>query len=153
MTDESAALISHVKVAVEDLSTQVQSRAFRAANILRTATIEVLRGERSGRVYNIPGTHAKYKASAPGEAPAVRTGTFRNAWQQRTYAIATGDGYTIHAVVENGIRVKDGKLLGRILDEGAPRANILPRPYKQAVTDKAQPKIQVIFAEPYDLKG
>lgn len=38
-----------------------------------------LSGNRSGRVYRVPGTKTLYTASAPGEAPASRTGTLRNA--------------------------------------------------------------------------
>ncbi len=35
---------------------------------------QVLVGNRTGRTYNVPGTRKKYTASAPGEAPARRTG-------------------------------------------------------------------------------
>ena len=34
-------------------------------------------GQKSGRVYKIPGTDRTYQASAPGQAPAVRTGFLR----------------------------------------------------------------------------
>lgn len=35
---------------------------------------------RSGRIYQVPGTGRTYVASAPGEPPANRTGTYLNAW-------------------------------------------------------------------------
>lgn len=35
---------------------------------------QILIGDRTGRKYNVPGTKKKYTASAPGEAPARRTG-------------------------------------------------------------------------------
>ena len=40
----------------------------------KTLIGEVLVGNRRGRKYNVPGTKKKYTASAPGEAPARRTG-------------------------------------------------------------------------------
>ncbi len=50
-----------------------------ASIFLRDAIKETLTGNRSGRVYRVPGTKKDYTASAPGEAPASRTGTLRNA--------------------------------------------------------------------------
>ena len=35
-------------------------------------------GQKSGRVYKIPGTDRTYQASAPGQAPAAPTGFLRN---------------------------------------------------------------------------
>lgn len=42
-----------------------------------------LTGSRSGRIYRIPGTSRKYQASAPGEAPASRTGVLRAGYRFR----------------------------------------------------------------------
>lgn len=39
------------------------------------ASLYVLRGKRSGKVYRVPNTGKTYRASAPGEPPAVRSGT------------------------------------------------------------------------------
>ncbi len=50
-----------------------------ASIFLKGAVKETLSGNRSGRVYRVPGTRRNYTASAPGEAPASRTGTLRNA--------------------------------------------------------------------------
>ena len=38
-----------------------------------TGMIGSMTGQKSGRVYKIPGTDRTYQASAPGQAPAVRT--------------------------------------------------------------------------------
>lgn len=40
----------------------------------------LLRGSRSGREYNVPGTKTTYTASAPGEPPAPRTGDLANSY-------------------------------------------------------------------------
>jgi hypothetical protein len=42
-----------------------------------------LTGSRSGRIYRVPGTQKEYQASAPGEAPASRTGTLRTGYRFR----------------------------------------------------------------------
>lgn len=147
--EASAQIEAAAQKAVRQISLEAKSRGFRAANELRIATMEVLRGQRSGRIYRVPGTRAEYRASAPGEPPAVRTGTFRNAWQQRTYAEDQGSGALVHAVVQNGVTVKNGRLLGDMLEHGTPR--MAPRPYRQAIIDKATPKIRSIYGEPYHL--
>ena len=74
-----------------DINHQARSRGARAVNALRNAELEVLKGQRSGRVYKKPYTNGRatketkelskeyghklrggqlYRASAPGEAPA-----------------------------------------------------------------------------------
>lgn len=149
-TDNPSDAIEHaVKTAVNEIKQEVQSRAFRAANQLANATSYILRGQRSGRIYSVPNTHAKYQASAPGEAPANRTGIFRLSWQRRVYAETNGRDMIVHAVVESNESVSDGKLLGRILEEGAPKAKIVPRPYKQRVIDRAAPGVQRIYKQRY----
>ena len=40
--------------------------------------IASMTGQKSGRVYKIPGTDRTYQASAPGQAPAAPTGLLRN---------------------------------------------------------------------------
>ena len=42
--------------------------------------VETLAGSRSGKTYNVPSTKKTYTASAPGEAPAVRTGALRSSY-------------------------------------------------------------------------
>ena len=77
-----------LKGKINDLFNQVsqgaKSRGYRAANVLRSASLEVLRGQRGGKIYRKPFTKkATYQASAPGEPPAVRSGTLRRSWQPR----------------------------------------------------------------------
>ena len=43
--------------------------------------MKVLSGTRSGRVSRVPMTKKKYTASAPGEAPAVATGTLKTTYK------------------------------------------------------------------------
>jgi hypothetical protein len=43
--------------------------------------VKILRGPRTGKVYEIPGTNREYTASAPGEAPATRLGDLRTSYR------------------------------------------------------------------------
>jgi hypothetical protein len=124
----------------------VATRAYRASNELRTASLYVLRGGRSGRIYRIPHTKQTYQASAPGEPPAVRTGIFRLSWGPHIHVEKQGVHFRAVSAIESSLRV--GKyLLGDILEDGTPRMK--PRPYKQAVRDRAMPKIQALYKKPY----
>lgn len=126
---------------------QMGSRGYRAANELRNASQIVLRGQRSGRRYLIPGTKKYYTASAPGEPPAVRTGTFRRSWQRKSEVIKSTDyEATIVPQIYNRTMV-NGYYLGKILEDG--NGKIAPRPHHQKIKDMALPKVLNIFKEHY----
>lgn len=146
----------------ENVSTEVkhqmEGRAFRVANELRNAAQLVLRGQRSGRRYKVPGTHRRqrdkvtgkmrrgryYTASAPGEPPAVRTGGFRNSWQP-TARLVMG---SYISRIESDATTDDGKYnLGEILEDGTGR--MAPRPHHDRILEKAEPKAFKIYDEPY----
>lgn len=154
-----------VDAAIEDvvdgIKKQVQRRTYLAANELRNSALLVLRGQRSGRRYKVPGTYRRqrdktdgkmkrgryYTASAPGEPPAVRTRTFRNSWQvSQTPVRETFGSFT--ARIESDLKTDSGLLLGEALEEGTSR--MAPRPYVQRTLEKAEPKIARIYSQPYD---
>lgn len=126
------------KVANE-IRAQMESRSYRAANELRNSALLVLRGQRSGRSYRVPGTKRRYTASAPGEPPAVRTGTFRNSWRPRTYAF--GDSY--FSIIDSDVFYADW------LENGTPGGQMAPRPHHDRILKDAEPKIHKIYSEPY----
>lgn len=123
----------------DDIQHQMKTRTYRAANELRNAALIVLRGQRSGRRYKVPGKNSYYTASAPGEPPAVRSGTFRLAWQPRTYAF--GDSY--FAIIDNETFYADW------LENGTPGGQMAPRPHHDRIKQAAEPAITRIYAEPY----
>lgn len=90
---------------------------------------------RSGEEYLVPGTSTRYRASAPGEPPAVRTGRYRNSWQT-TPALREDDG--LHAFAFSDLTVSRGQYaLGDLLDGGT--RNMRPRPHiDQAITRASQ---------------
>ena len=160
------AIDASVQEAVEKIGLEVQSRAFRAANELKSASNHVLRGQRSGRRYKLPGTYGRqkdkatgkmrngryYTASAPGEPPAVRFGHFRESWERKTFVDnQAGKDFHVHGVIESGLRVgkQSQYILGDLLEDGTDR--MAARPYKQAVIDRALPRVQRIYDAPYHL--
>lgn len=141
---------------VQQVEQQIRARSFRASNELRNAALRVLRGQRSGRRYRVPFTrgnfmrnrkrtrrHARwYTASAPGEPPAMRTGTFRGSWWPRPRAESQPGG----AVAYPGIYTPFGKL-AEYLEDGT--RNMRPRPYVDRIKARAMPRIRRIYQEPY----
>ena len=154
---------SMVKEVNKTISLGMRSRAYRVSNELRNASQLVLRGQRSGRRYKVPGTHRRqrdkvtgrmrngrtYTASAPGEPPAVRTGAFRASWQPKTkVTLGTYNKVTVQSYIQSRARTDNGKYsLGQILEDGTGR--MAPRPYKERIQQKALPKVLKIYKEPY----
>jgi len=132
-----------VNKTVANVTHEVQARGYQASNELKTASLYVLRGQRSGRIYRVPHTKKTYQASAPGESPAVRTGIFRLSWKPKI--TTTEDG--VIAAIESDVMV--GKYnLGELLEGGTKK--MAPRPYKEAIKARAMPKIMAIYKQPYN---
>ncbi len=159
-----------IQTTLKGVRQEVATRAYRASNELRNASTIVLRGQRSGRVYKISGTYGAkmskatkgmmgayghklrggvlYRASAPGEPPAVRTGMFRLSWGTHVHVENVGTHFRAVSAIESSLR--SGKhLLGDLLEDGSPGGQLKPRPYKQAIRDRAMPEIQALYRKPY----
>lgn len=152
-----------IKGQVSGINRQVISRGRRAVEAMGNAEKQVLEGQRSGRVYKIPYTHGKkanretkkllreyghrlkggqlYRASAPGEAPARRTGMLRLHWSGDVNARNTSCGTEVIAVLESGEKY------AAILENGTPKME--PRPFIDKIKEQAMPEIQKIYSEPY----
>jgi hypothetical protein len=154
------------KHVVIEVTTEAKSRSFRASNVLRNAELQVLAGQRSGRVYRVPFTGPGqyvtksgkikkkkpkfYTASAPGEPPAVRTGTLRRSWIVRPHATQSPKGTIVQAAIVSQIRLKTGRTLADTLENGAP--NLKPRPFRKWIQKMAMPNIVRIYRQKYPLK-
>lgn len=136
----SGDLVSVVDKNVRDIKRQMKSRGYRAANELRNAALEVLSGQRSGKVYKKPGSKATYRASAPGEPPARRSGIFRLHWEENV----KGEGDSVIAKIENM-----EKKYAHYMEHGTPGGMIAPRPFVDRIREKASPAITKIYKEPY----
>lgn len=153
--DIESAIRTTVKEQVADINRQVKSRAKRATEIMRTAEREVLTGQRSGNVYRKPYTGGKskeerkksgykppmYRASAPGEPPARRTGTLRLGWYGDEETRETAKGTEVIAIL------KSNEKYAPILENGTTK--IAPRPFVERIKEKAMPEIKKIYSEPY----
>lgn len=134
---------------VKDIENEVSKRTFRVSSELRNSALFVLRGQRNGKFYRVPFTKAIYRASAPGEPPAVRTGIFRVSWGQRVHVEKTDSGFKAVASIESNVKTDNGTaLLGDILEKGT--SKMQPRPYKHRVVDRALPKIRDIYSKSYN---
>ena len=135
-----------LKIAVDDtvkkVNREAASRGTRAVNAIRNAELEVLRGKRSGHVYRKPHTKSHYTASAPGEPPARRTGNLRLNWNGTVESSSTGSGLRVTAVLESQ------EQYSTYLENGTRR--MAPRPFKQPISEKAMPEIELIYHEKYD---
>jgi HK97 gp10 family phage protein len=109
---------------------------------MRNAELEVLKGQRSGRVYRKYPYKSTYTASAPGEPPARRTGNLRMHWngQVRTEGGA-GGGTTVIAQLESQ------ESYAGYLENGT--ATMKPRPFIDRIVEKAAPEVENIYKEPY----
>lgn len=115
---------------------------------LRNAELKVLSGQRSGRRYNVPGTgrvkyykrthkaaitYRTYAASAPGEPPAVRTGTLRTSWQPVVKDLPDG----VHLRLNTS---QNGRKYPGYLENGT--GKMAPRPYVKRIQEMAEPQIR-----------
>lgn len=135
-----------IKRNVNSIKSQIIQRGVSAANELRNSVLHILAGQRSGRRYRVPGTKQYYTASAPGEAPANRTGILRNSYKSYSIGFDFGNVYEMHSIADSSYRV-NGRLLGDMLERGTKK--IKPRPFKQASIDRAKPKILSIYKRQY----
>lgn len=129
---------------VGEVEQETASRAFRAADVLRTSAQNVLKNDpkRTGREYRKPHTKkAKYTASAPGEPPANRSGMLRLSWRAASAAERTADSFVIKPAISTNIKYAP------YLQEGTPKMK--PRPFEQPIIDGAKDKVMAIFSEPY----
>lgn len=132
---------------LDSIKKQMESRGVRASKELMNAKTLTLRGKGSGRRYRVPNTGTYYTASAPGEVPASRTGTYRDKWEKKSFM----DGDEVHSQIESKV-MTDGKkkyVLGNLLEDGSPGGQLKPRPHQQKIIDKAEPSIRKIYNEPY----
>lgn len=138
-----SAIRATVKDQVAKVNRQVVSRGVRAVNAMRNAELEVLKGQRSGRVYRKPHGKATYTASAPGEPPARRTGNLRMHWngQVKTEGGTAGGGVQVIAELESQEKYAN------YLENGT--SKMAARPFADKIKEKAIPEIERIYKEPY----
>lgn len=137
-----SAIRATVKDQVMNINRKVVSRGVRAVNAIRNAELEVLKGQRSGKVYRKPYSKATYTASAPGEPPARRTGNLRMHWNGQVKSEnSSGGGVAIIAELESQ------EPYASYLENGI--SKMAARPFTEKIKEKADPEIKRIYSEPY----
>ena len=137
-----SAIRATVKSQVANINRKVISRGVRAVNAMRNAELEVLKGQRSGRVYRKPFSRATYTASAPGESPARRTGNLRMHWNGQVNSKSSSSGGV--AIVAE---LESQESYAAHLENGT--SSMAPRPFVEKIKQEATPEIQKIYSEPY----
>lgn len=150
-----SAIKMKVSEITENINHQTKSRGVQVVNAIRSAELEVLKGQRSGKKYRKPYTGSKtreerkksgykprmYTASAPGEAPARRSGNLRLHWNGNVETKDTSGGMEVIAVLESGEKYAEA------LEKGT--SKMAPRPFVEKIKEKALPEIRKIYGEPY----
>ena len=127
-------LVGLSQKAFSQVEQQLPQRALRASMVLKNSSLEVLRGARSGRMY---GSH---RASAPGEPPAVKSGTLRNSWRPVQFGARHQSPAIESAVSYAGY-----------MENGTPGGMIAPRPFADKIVQESQDEVSAIYAEPFDI--
>lgn len=100
-----------------------------ASLIASDSRFRILRGKKSGNIYRVPNAKRRYRASAPGEAPANRTGHLASHIQPKLEAADTAEVQVpvVYAgMLENGTsRMAARPFLAVAMD--AQRENVVKR--------------------------
>lgn len=82
---------SHRAVVIAAVNQNMRRKVYAMGTTLREKLLtEVLVGERTGKWYRKPGGKGMYRASAPGEAPASRTGDLRRSYKVGPLEVTPG---------------------------------------------------------------
>ena len=126
---------------VEKITKQAISRGTRAANELRNASLQVLRGQRSGRIYRRPHSSSTYTVSAPGEPPANRSGVLRLSWKPQAKSSKSGKTVSIRPAIWTDVKYAP------TLQEGTKK--MASRPFEEPIIEHAEGKIIAIYSQPF----
>ncbi len=121
----------HFDEAIAKIDNTAKDRMAQAVDEVRNTTLNTLSGQRSGRIYRVPGTQRYYTASAPGEPPAVQLGDLRRSVKTE--------------VEQEGMVgfVGTDLLKGPMLEFGT--RHIAPRPWLRISFEKSLDKVKEIF--------
>lgn len=126
-------LITHSKEVVRSLDNMAVKKMYTATQIVRNKVLETLSGDRTGKRYKIPGTNKYYTASAPGEAPASRTGHLR----QNIKTEVTAEGKVVTGRVGTDVKY------GPDLEFGTRK--MAPRPWLEKSFKEVEAEVRAVL--------
>lgn len=124
-------LEKRVSSLVGEVEEEAVTDSGRHARELKSASGQVLQGARSGRIYSYGG--GRYQASRGGEAPAKRSGNFRDSWLETSQKERSGKTFITRGGIESSLRV-GGHLLGELLEHGTQK--MAARPYEKEILQR-----------------
>lgn len=142
-----ATLDSILREKQEILEKQVKKRSESVAEELQKQLVQMISGSGSGRLYSL-GDGLTYRASAPGEAPAKRTGRLVSSYTPVKVVETGGNGIVFRAGTESSLKT-GSYLLADLLEGGTGR--MAPRPYREKVLETVMPYALRIYSAPYSL--
>lgn len=147
----SVQFISHANTIITKIDAAQLKRMKLATAELKRETLLTFKGTRSGRRYRVPGTRKMYSASAPGEAPAVATGSGKLSIREAV----SGSGHSIKGHVGSAMgfafnpatHEDAARYLAMLEFEGRNRdgSRRAARPWLRPSAKRAQPKIKAIL--------
>ncbi len=152
MTGIAVVIESHIPDALKMIDKVARERMWEATNAVRIETLLTLSGQRSGRVYKVPGTKQTYTASAPGEPPAQRTGELRQSIKIVIEADSSVIAYKDKDTEQKPATGTQSELVGLVgteksygpmLEFGTHR--MAARPWLRKSFEKAKQKVNAIF--------
>lgn len=128
---------------LQAIEKQAKSRTIRAANAIKKAANKVLSNAdgRTGKVYRKPHTSSTYRASAPGEPPALRTGHLRASWRPLPIGEMAGTGKVYTPGIHTDVPYAP------MLQDGTPK--MAARPFEDQIKQEAWPEVKTIYEQPY----
>lgn len=135
-----------------NLEAEVHLRARRASILFKQAAQGVVSGPRSGRYY-LKRDGSRYRASAPGEPPTVKSGYLYDSFEVEftfTPGIETWEGgrsADIEIVLKNDRPAEGGGPLINYLEFGTWK--MAPRPSRARIIRRAWPLVQAEFNRRY----
>jgi HK97 gp10 family phage protein len=117
----------------DQLSEALGQGLLKGTILVRNEVLRLLSGQRSGKLYKVPGTRRTYRASQPGEPPASRLGHLRSSYVYRVL----GTGHQAQGFV--GSEVEYAHYLEYGTYKMAPRPHLIP------AMRNSKPKIEKLF--------
>lgn len=135
MAEERVVYISHLNEVLDKIDETTAKRMTKAVMAVQEEAFRLTAGPGKGRMYFIPGTRTKYRASAPFDPPAPRTGILHKTikWELQ------GEGAEIEGLVGSDQKYAPA------LEYGT--ATMLPRPWLRPAFEKSEETVKRIFVD------
>ena len=143
----------------KSFSQQIIDRAHEGANTVRNYIVKDMAKQKTGKTYFVPsrtksgrrkkrGTHRTYRASSPGQSPAIRSGALRASIFYKVNEERTGFSLKKDLVIWIGSDLEYAPWMehGTRKNKTGP-FKIMPRPFLNPAIDATRGKLRKIFGK------